>query len=119
MRLPWLIMLVGTVLALSRPLLSQETTHWLAVNGYASLSYTYDDNKPDNRINQFRVFDFNDEEPQLDVAQLVFQHATTKSNEFGFRIELIAGSGVPEITAASGLFRNRQTGVAHHFDIPQ
>jgi hypothetical protein len=29
------------------------------------------------------------------------------------------GSGVPEVTAAYGLFRNPHTGVAHHLDIPQ
>ncbi len=113
--------LVATVLALSRPLTSQEPAGWhgITTDGYASLSYTYNENRPANRINQFRVFDFNDEEPQLDAAQLVIQRAADKPNQLGFRFEMIAGSGVPEITASSGLFRDRHTGVAHHFDIPQ
>jgi hypothetical protein len=118
-RLLWLLMLAGTVAMPSRQLGAQEENWWRGImtNGSASLSYTYNQNVPGDRINQFRVFDFNDEEPQLDVAQLVSQHPATKANEIGFRFEMIAGSGVPEITAASGLFRNRKTGVAHHFDI--
>ena len=88
-------------------------------NGYASLSYGYNVNQPYDRLNQFRVFDFNDNEPQLDMAQLVIQRAIEKPNQFGFRFNMIAGSGVPEVTAAYGLFRSMQTDVAHHFDIPE
>ncbi len=53
------------------------------------------------------------------MAQLVIQRAIEKPKEFGFRFNLIAGSGVPEVTAAYGLFRNRQTETAHHVDIPE
>ncbi len=120
------LFMVGTVLApfqlyAQRPPSAAESDWWrgITTDGYASLSYTYNENVPGNRINQFRVFDFNDEEPQLDAAQLVIQRAAAKPNEFGFRFEVIAGSGVPEITAASGLFRDRKTGIAHHVDIPQ
>ena len=79
----------------------------------------YNLNDPSPRINQFRVFDFNDDDPQLDVAQLVIQRAISEPKQFGFRFDLIAGSGVPEVTAAYGLFRDMRTGVAHHLDIPQ
>ena len=98
-----------------------ETSPWwgITTNGYMSLSYTYNLNDPSPRINQFRVFDFNDDEPQLDVAQLVIQRAIRETNQFGFRIDFLAGSGVPEVTAAYGLFRDMRTGVAHHFDIQQ
>jgi Putative beta-barrel porin-2, OmpL-like. bbp2 len=91
----------------------------ITVNGFASLSYGYNTNQPYDRLNQFRVFDFNDNEPQLDMAQIVVQHAIEKPNQFGFRVNMIAGSGVPEVTAAYGMFRNMQTDVAHHFDIPE
>ena len=91
----------------------------ITANGYASLSYGYNVNQPYDRLNQFRVFDFNDNEPQLDMAQLVIQRAIEKPNQFGFRFNMIAGSGVPEVTAAYGLFRSMQTDVAHHFDIPE
>ena len=91
----------------------------ISTDGFMSLSYTHNDNDPIPRINQFRVFDFNDDDPQLDVAQLVIQHAISEPKQFGFRFDLIAGSGVPEVTAAYGLFRDPRTGIAHHVDIPQ
>ncbi len=99
-----------------------ESKPWwkgITADGYASLSYNYNTNDPSTRLNQFRVFDFNDNEPQLDVAQLVFQHPVSEAGQFGFRYNMIAGSGVPEITAAYGMFRNTTTGIAHHFDIPE
>ncbi len=65
------------------------------------------------------MFDFNDDDPQLDVAQLVIQHPIAESGRFGFRLNMMAGSGVPEVTAAYGLFRDTSTGIAHHFDIPE
>lgn len=91
----------------------------ITTDGFASLSYTYNTNDPSPRIDQFRVFDFNDDDPQLDVAQLVIQHPVGESGRFGFRFNMIAGSGVPEVTASYGLFRNTHTGIAHHFDIPE
>jgi Putative beta-barrel porin-2, OmpL-like. bbp2 len=53
------------------------------------------------------------------MAQLVIQRAVEKPNQVGFRVNMIAGSGVPEVTAAYGLFRSMQTDIAHHFDIPE
>jgi Putative beta-barrel porin-2, OmpL-like. bbp2 len=91
----------------------------ITTDGFMSLSYTYNDNVPAYRINQFRVFDFNDDDPQLDVAQLVIQRAISEPKQFGFRFDLMAGSGVPEVTAAYGLFRNTHSGIAHHVDIPE
>ncbi len=99
----------------------EEKPWWkgISTNGFLSLSYTYNQNGPSPRLNQFRVFDFNDDDPQLDVAQLVIQRSISEPKQFGFRFDLIAGSGVPEITAAYGMFRDTHTGVAHHLDIPQ
>lgn len=91
----------------------------ITADGFASLSYNYNTNDPSTRLNQFRVFDFNEDEPQLDVAQLVIQHPVSESGQFGFRLNMIAGSGVPEITAAYGMFRDKRTLIAHHFDIPE
>lgn len=99
-----------------------ENKSWLkgiTTNGYVSLSYTYNTNDPKPRLNQFRVFDFNDEKPQLDVAQLVIQRLINKPNQFGFLFDLTAGSGQPPVTAAYGLFRDTYTGTGGHIDIPQ
>jgi len=100
---------------------SEAKAWWqtITANAFVSFSYGYNANHPQSRINQLRVFDFNEDEPQLDMAQLVLQRAVEKRNQFGFRINVIAGSGVPEITAAYGLFRNTKTGISHHFDIPE
>ena len=134
----WQMILLGMMLASSPFLFSQnsnlaptpppssadpaEAKSWLrgiTTDGYLSLSYTYNTNDPIPRINQFRVFDFNDNDPQLDVAQLVIQHPVSEPGQFGFRYNMIAGSGVPEVTAAYGMFRSTTTGIAHHFDIPE
>ena len=107
------------VVAANSDLPSKPWWKGITTDGYASLSYNYNTNDPSDRLNQFRVFDFNENEPQLDVAQLVIQHAVSEPGQFGFRFNLIAGSGVPEITAAYGMFRNKHTGIAHHVDIPE
>lgn len=93
-----------------------ETKSWLrgiTSNGYLSLSYTYNTNDPVPRINQFRVFDFNDDEPQLDVAQLVTQHPVSEAGQFGFRLNMIAGSAVPRVVESHGMH------IATTFDIPE
>jgi len=132
------IALMGAMLASPRFLIAQsagppdpaaishsskaESKPWwkgITTDGFLSLSYTYNTNDPIPRINQFRVFDFNDDDPQLDVAQLVIQHPVSESGQFGFRLNMMAGSGVPEITAAYGMFRNTRSDIAHHFDIPE
>jgi hypothetical protein len=108
--------------ASANPAGTSETLAWwrgITTDGFLSLSYSYNTNQPDSRLNQLRVFDFNNNEPQLDVAQLVIQRAIEKPNQFGFRFNLMAGSGVPEVTAAYGLFRSCETGMAHHVDIPE
>jgi hypothetical protein len=100
---------------------SPEVKAWwgITVNGFASLSFVYNTNNPAFRINQYRVFDYADVEPQLDMAQLVIQRAIDKPNQFGFRFNMIAGSAVPKVTAAYGLFRNCETMKAGNFDIPE
>jgi hypothetical protein len=118
------LLAAGMMLGSSPQLLAQtaeEVSGWkgITTDGYAPLSYSYNANTPEPRVNQFRVFDFNDNEPQLDVAELVIQRAVSQPNQFGFRFDLLAGSGVPEVTAAYGMFRDRKTLVAHHVDIPQ
>ena len=81
-------------------LLGKPLWKGIAADGFASLSYTYNTNIPSSRLNQFRVFDFNDDEPQLDVGQLVIQRPVAEPGQFGFRLNMMAGSGVPEITAS-------------------
>ena len=109
----------ATASASSEPAEGKSWWRTITADGFASLSYEYNTNQPYNRLNQFRVFDFNDDEPQLDMAQLVIQRAIEKPNQFGFRFNMIAGAAVPQVTAAYGMFRNMQTDAASNFDIPE
>jgi len=93
-----------------------ERKSWLrgiSTDGYLSLSYTYNTNDPIPPINQFRVFDFNDDEPQLDVAQLIIQHPVSELGQLGFRLNMMAGSAVPRVVASRGMH------IANTFDIPE
>jgi|WetSurMetagenome_2_1015567.scaffolds.fasta_scaffold92214_2 hypothetical protein len=91
----------------------------IQVDLFASLSYTYNANHPATDENEYRVFDFDDDEAKLDVLSLTVQRAASKPGELGFRVDLGAGQSIPEITAARGLFRNVETGEAGHFDVEQ
>ena len=95
---------------------NSESRPWwrgITTDGFLSLSYTYNTNDPIPELNQFRVFDFADNHLQVDVAQLVIQHPVGESDNFGFRLNMIAGSGVPQVTPARGML------IAHDFDIPE
>ncbi len=105
--------------ALLKPDESGPWTKKIQVDLFASLSYTYNDNHPDSDLNGYRIFDFESDAAKLDVLSLAVQKAAASQGEFGFRMDLAGGQSLPEITAASGLFRNVETGEASHFDIEQ
>ena len=70
----------------------------LAVNAFVSTAYEYNGNRPAAGANSFRVFDFNDNSFNLDVAELVVQIAASKPNDAGFRVDFAAGNSIPQIT---------------------
>jgi hypothetical protein len=82
-------------------------------------TYTENSNHPDSSTNQFRVFDTVAGSIRLDVAEVVVQRKASASGETGFRIDALAGSSIPHVTAASGLFRDDATGKAGDFDLLQ
>jgi hypothetical protein len=88
-------------------------------NLIVSGSYSYNFNHPDSGKNQYRIYDFDDQLPKLDVADFTIQKPADKPGLWGFRVDIAAGSSEPEINAARGFFRNADTGKAHHFDITQ
>jgi hypothetical protein len=91
----------------------------VTVNGFASAAFSYNDNQPPSETNQVRVFDFEDKELKLDVAELVVQRTTPSPGDFGFRVDLTAGQSIPKLTAANGLFRDEETGEPEDFDLQQ
>jgi hypothetical protein len=90
----------------------------IAVNGFVSTSYSYNLNRPASGTNQYRVFDFDDNTLKVDVAEVVLQKAVAKPGEAGFRVDAVAGSSIPRVSAAAGLFRDA-SGKAQDFDLQQ
>lgn len=70
----------------------------IAVNAFASTAYIYNGNRPATGTTSYRVFDYNDNSFNLDVAELVAQIAPTKPNDAGFRVDLEAGNSIPQVT---------------------
>ena len=86
------------------PFILSAQTKWydeFGLNGFLSTSYSYNFNKPESSKNTFRVFDFNDNSFNIDVAELVFQKALTNPGDAGFRIDLTAGSSIPRVVKST------------------
>ena len=84
----------------------------LAVNAFVSTAYQYNSNRPTTGATSYRVFDFNDNSFNLDVAELVVQIAALKPNDAGFRVDFAAGNSIPQITKT-------QDQTAAQFDLQQ
>src|SRR5215510_5232066 len=89
----------------------------ITLDGFVSTTYSYNFNRPADRINRFRVFDFDDNTFKIDVAELVVQKAVSGVGEAGFRIDLEAGGSIPRVSSATGLFRDSSE--AEDFDLQQ
>ncbi|MFO1009603.1 MAG: porin [Planctomycetota bacterium] len=109
-------------LAASAQTEAQKPTRWIdsiRFNAFAEASWSHGFNRPDSGRNTLRVFDLDDDEVALDVAEFVAQRAAADAGEFGFRVDAVTGTHVPKVSAASGLFRDSDTGEAHDFDLQQ
>jgi hypothetical protein len=95
------------------------TAGGVKVHGFVSAGYVYNFNQPPSRVNGLRVFDFADHQAKLDVAELNFEKSVAHPRAFGFRVDLEAGFSIPRVSAAAGLFRDSNTGVAQNFDVQQ
>lgn len=90
----------------------------ITINAFASTSYTWNFNNPQDNQNQLRAFDFNHNTIAVDAAEVVVQKAVANKGDFGFRLDLAMGS-VAQVAAARGLFRDPTTGIAGWFDLQQ
>ena len=70
----------------------------IAVNAFVSTAYQYNSNRPATGATSYRVFDYNDNSFNLDVAEVVVQIAPTKPNDAGFRVDIDAGNSVPQVS---------------------
>ena len=89
------------------------------LSGFVSLTATANLNDPPDSTNTLRAFDTREGELSLDVVELVLEQPVKNPGEAGFRADLTAGSAIPHVTAARGLFRDPETGEAEDFDLQQ
>ena len=74
----------------------------IKVHGFASSSYSYNFNKPSNRTNNLRVYDFDDNSFKFDNAELVLQKEATDIGDVGFRLDLTYGFSGPQVNKSTG-----------------
>ena len=72
----------------------------IVINAFVSSAYQYNSNRPSTGTSSYRVFDYNDNSFNLDVAELVVQIAASKPNDAGFRVDLAGGNSVPQVSKA-------------------
>ncbi len=70
----------------------------IAVNAFVSSAYEFNSNRPTTGTSSYRVFDYNDNSFNLDVAEVVVQIAPVRANDAGFRVDIAAGNSVPQIS---------------------
>lgn len=83
------------------------------INGFASMGYNYNFNKPDSRAINFRPFNSKDSSFEVEVAQLAFRQDAVEKGSSGFKLDLNFGYTVPQGIHATGY-----TG-ANDFDLKQ
>ena len=72
----------------------------IAVNAFVSTAYQYNANRPQSGVDSYRVFDYDDNSFNLDVAEAVVQLAATKPGDAGFRVDITAGNSIPKVAKA-------------------
>ena len=98
---------------------SPEDTRW-KFRGMFSSSYSVNLQHPADGINALRGYDFSDRKLKLDVLNLSLEYGLEQSQLVGGRLDLTGGSSMPRVDAASGLFRDPNTGISStDFDIRQ
>src|SRR5256714_13282478 len=84
-----------------------QSNHQIAVNVFASTAYQYNLNRPQSGVDSYRVFDYNDNSFNLDVAEVVLQMAAAKPNDAGFRVDIVAGKSIPRISKAQDRYNTQ------------
>lgn len=70
------------------------------VHGFASSSYSFNTNRPFDRMNGFRIFDRDDNSFKFDAGELVLLREPEKG-EAGFRFDLSFGFSQPEVNKST------------------
>jgi len=85
-------------------MLAQETRWYetIDMNAFISVGYTNNFNNPSDGLNGFRVFDFDHNSIKVDVAELSFAKRAVEVNQAGFRVDIVAGNSIPQISGSTG-----------------
>ncbi len=70
------------------------------ISGFVDGYYGYNFNKPFNRRNQLRNFDFKNNEFALNLAELVVEQKASEDSRFGFRLDLDFGPATDWVHSA-------------------
>jgi hypothetical protein len=74
----------------------------IEVHGFASSSYSYNFNQPNDNLNDFRVYDDDDNSFKFDTGELVIKKDATKVGDVGFRTDLTYGFSNPQANESAG-----------------
>lgn len=92
-----------------------ELLDGIEIHAFVSASWLWNFNNPDSGENQLRVFDFRDNAFRIDVVQLTLMKPVESSGDVGFRFDLDAGSNVPQVEHAAGLFEGEDVDLRQAF----
>jgi hypothetical protein len=74
----------------------------IEVHGFASSSYSYNLNEPNDNLNNFRVYDDDDNSFKFDTGELVIKKDASNIGDVGFRTDLTYGFSNPRTNKSSG-----------------
>jgi len=74
----------------------------IEVHGFASSSYSYNFNQPNDNLNDFRVYDDDDNSFKFDTGELVLKKDASKVGDVGFRADLTFGFSHPKVNESTG-----------------
>jgi len=101
--LPFALILCYSALAQSGSDSSPKWFEGVSFNGFVSSAFTYNFNKPVDGHNSFRAFDTRHNSFSIDVFELAVQRDASEVGDAGFRVDVTAGSTIPQATHSSGM----------------
>jgi hypothetical protein len=112
-------LLAATLIGIAAVAAADEAKQPVTLGLFTSMTITHNFNDPPDSSNSLRAYDTREGELSLDVVAAVLQRRVAAAGDVGFRFDLIVGSALPHVTAASGLFRDPETGQAEDVDLLQ
>ena len=103
-RITWLFSIIFA-LGLTSPAYAAaplELLKDIEIHGFASSSYSYNFNEPNDNLNDFRVYDDDDNSFKFDTGELVIKKDATNVGDVGFRTDLTYGFSNPQNNRSAG-----------------